>query len=226
MADAVISMTSWPGRLPTLSRVVGNLVEKCPGFRVVINLCRQEFAGLDIPYLPAEINWVDRNTGPFKKVLPTVSMYPDLPVISADDDALYSVDYARMLVEECLEHPGFAISNIPNVKTGNVSLPNGYCTIYPPHSLDGADKWLTDRIIATNNDDCFYGLVLAGNGYGIHHMMKTGLATFVQDSVGLGKTGRYRSGNSDLRLIIGEMLKAGWPGIDSEIFRKKWMRHL
>jgi hypothetical protein len=134
-------------------------------------MSEEEFAGRVWPDTGVdEIIWCPIDIGPFKKVLYTMEKYPDCPVISVDDDIDYGcvVDALWDLHEK---YPNDVITNFPNVKTGGLRLTNGYATLYPPHCLDGAFGLLTRQIVATKNDDAFYGLGLAGLGSAVREDM-------------------------------------------------------
>ena len=212
--ERIVSLTSWPKRIHGVKATIdsvrrfrdeatGNVVE-CKDVHVVLTLSEEEFPDHDIPETGAdEIIWVPKNTGPFKKVLHTMAKYPDEPVISIDDDVIYN-NVVDLLWNKHLMYPKCVITNFPNVKRGKVVLPNGYCTLYPPHSLDGALEMLTKKIIDTKTDDTFYGLVLLNNQVEFRYLMSKKVAIFREGNIGLHLLRKYH-GNEDVKKIVGEM---------------------
>ena len=107
---AVISLTSWKARINTVSKTLFSLIQQCPGFHIVLVLSEEEFPKM-CEELPEnlmlfvenemiELLWVYRNYKSFKKVLFTMDKYRDVPVISADDDCIYTCNYAQELYDK------------------------------------------------------------------------------------------------------------------------------
>jgi hypothetical protein len=90
--------------------------------------------------------------------------YRDVPVISADDDCIYTCNYAQMLYDEWCKHNNCVITMGEGYKRQNVlrcNNPTGSKCLYPPNVFgDIAFRFLTKKIISTNNDDGFYGYLL------------------------------------------------------------------
>lgn len=106
---AIISLTSWKARINTVSKTLFSLVRRCPGFHIVLVLSEEEFPQKE-KELPKslmafvnnnliEILWVYKNYKSFKKVLFTIEKYNGIPVISADDDCIYTCNYAEELYQ-------------------------------------------------------------------------------------------------------------------------------
>lgn len=220
----IISLTSWKGRINIVHRIIENLGKMCPDFRIVLVLSEDEFPNRVIPYTLDNVHilWVQKNLKSFKKILYTMEKFPEYPIISADDDAIYSIDYATELHDMWQRFPDCIISNFPNVKTGGIKLPNGYCTLYPPHCLDGALLAITDNIVSTNNDDGFYGVWLALQNREFKYIMKKDLATFCDEANGMQTNHLYKAGNSDIKVIIRELYRHGKINTTNELFLKKW----
>ena len=103
----VISLTSWRARISTVSKTLFSLIQQCPGFHIVLVLSEEEFPKM-CEELPEnlmlfvenemiELLFVYKNYKSFKKVLFTMDKYRDVPVISADDDCIYTCNYAQVL---------------------------------------------------------------------------------------------------------------------------------
>lgn len=136
----IISLTSWKARINTVSKTLYSLIEKCPGFHIVLVLSEEEFPKKE-EELPEnlrlfidndliEVLWVYKNYKSFKKVLFTMDKYRDVPVISADDDCIYTCNYAQMLYnawdKDKKRVVNFRKSKIPY-------CPCGPATLYPPY---------------------------------------------------------------------------------------------
>lgn len=107
---AIISLTSWKARINTVSKTLFSLLQQCPGFHIVLVLSDEEFPKM-MDELPEnlklfvdneliEVLWVFRNYKSFKKVLFTMDKYRDVPIISADDDCVYTCNYAQELYDK------------------------------------------------------------------------------------------------------------------------------
>lgn len=222
MVKAVISLTSWKKRIQLVPNTIRSLLND--NFHIVLVLSEDEFPerNVDLPQQDVEILWVKGNPKSFKKVLYTMKRYPDLPVISVDDDAIYADGFADDMYAMYMKYPHSVISNFPNVKTGGIRLPNGYCTLYPAHCMDGALEALTGPIIATNNDDGFYGVWLTMKNIDFRYLMRRDVAVFCDDGNGMGVNQLYKAGNADIKIIISELKKQGKLYSDNELLMKKW----
>lgn len=110
---ACISLTSWKARINTVSKTLYSLIKMCPGFHIVLVLSKDEFPLME-KELPdnlmlfvenklIELFWIRPNLKSFKKVLFTMDKYRDVPVISADDDCIYTCNYAQELYDKWKE---------------------------------------------------------------------------------------------------------------------------
>ena len=110
---AIISLTSWKARINTVSKTLFSLIKQCPGFHIVLVLSEEEFPKMMVE-LPEnlklfvdneliEILWVYKNYKSLKKVIFTMDKYPEIPVISADDDCYYVCNYAQELYDKWKE---------------------------------------------------------------------------------------------------------------------------
>lgn len=110
---ACISLTSWKARINTVAKTLYSLIKMCPGFHIVLVLSKDEFPLME-KELPdnlmlfvenklIELFWIRPNLKSFKKVLFTMDKYRDVPVISADDDCIYTCNYAQELYDKWKE---------------------------------------------------------------------------------------------------------------------------
>lgn len=203
--ERLVSLTSFPARIGGVKSTIDS-VKRDGNVHVVLTLSDEEFPDHVIPDTGAdEIIWVPKNIGPFKKVLYTMKKYPDEPVISVDDDVIYN-NVVDLLWQKHLQSPDSVITNFPNMKPGNLALPNGYCTLYPAHSLAGALDMLTDNIVKTKNDDTFYGLILMNNQIGFRYLMRKDVAVFREGDIGLHLLLKYH-GNEDVKKIVADLYR-------------------
>ena len=97
----ILTMTSYPGRINGVLKRVKLLFENTiKPDRLVLNLSTEEFPNKEKD-LPSElveyrnrernfeIYWVDDNTKPYKKTIPTLRRFPSDVIISVDDDINY-----------------------------------------------------------------------------------------------------------------------------------------
>ena len=114
---AVISLTSWKARINTVSKTLFSLIQQCPGFHIVLVLSEEEFPKM-CEELPEnlmlfvenemiELMFVYKNYKSLKKWIFTADKYKDLPIISADDDCIYSCNYAELLYDEYIKKKMF-----------------------------------------------------------------------------------------------------------------------
>lgn len=161
---ACISLTSWKARINTVSKTLYSLIKMCPGFHIVLVLSKDEFP-LKEKELPdnlmlfvenklIELFWIKPNFKSFKKVLFTMDKYRDIPVISADDDCIYTCNYAQMLYDEWMKNPYKICSPLVSNKFGFV-WGVGACSLYPPHIFK-VDNNIKLVFSLGTNDDCFY----------------------------------------------------------------------
>ena len=163
--DAIISMTSWKKRIHTVPYTIYSLLKNCPGYKIVLTLCTEEFPNKenDLPkdlldmanndYV--EILWVKDNTYTFKKMLPTMKKYPNVPIITADDGVRYYRNYAEELYQIWLDNPEKIISYNNWNRMGITFGGGGSGILFPPNCFK--EYTLTPKIIETKHDDFYYG---------------------------------------------------------------------
>lgn len=172
---ACIALTSWKKRINTVGLTIYNLFETCgPDYHIVLTLAEEEFPEKERE-LPRdlmlmnragvfEILWCKSNVRSFKKWLFCAAKYPKVPVISADDDCLYTCNYAEELYRKWLKNSNCIITNngMSKLKYG-VAWGRGPNTLYPPVFIEQICKNLNvEKIYALlaqqiTEDDSFYG---------------------------------------------------------------------
>lgn len=176
---AIISITSWKRRINTVSKTLFSLLKNCPGFHIVLVLSEEEFKTKEqelpedllllIETKQIELLWIYNNFKSFKKVLFTMDKYKDVPVISADDDCLYTCNYAEILYQKWLNNPECIITY--RSSRDNMCLsPWGPGTLHPPgfYNLPEALKVMFYCLrLGHSHDDVFYGFYASMKKKGI-----------------------------------------------------------
>jgi len=176
----IISLTSIPSRFKELPIVLESLChQSLKPDKVILWLSREQknkkFGELYIKTIPENIlNFQKRgitirftkDIGPYKKIIPTLKLYPDAIIITVDDDLMYKPDLVKYLYEKHLQLPDYIIcSRYRNMvkKSENELIPydywelncwlqnckskihetnsffnSGYGTLFPPQSLPTA----------------------------------------------------------------------------------------
>ena len=165
---AIISMTSWRARINTVSKTLFSLLKQCPGFHIILVLSEEEFPKM-MDELPEnlkifvdneliEILWVYKNYKSFKKVLFTMDKYREVPVISADDDCIYTCNYAQELYDVWKQNKECVITN--NGNTRFYAWSRGPNTLFPSIFKNVALLFLAKlKDIKYTDDDIFYGAI-------------------------------------------------------------------
>lgn len=190
---AVISLTSWKGRINQVGKVIYSIFKHCPDFHIVLVLSNAEFP-LKEKELPQdllvllnhnlfELLWVKENYKSLKKVLYTMDKYRDLPVISADDDCLYTCNYAKILYDAWLSDKRAVITTKPSTRFRRTCTQYGECTLHPPYlygplGILALNLCANDFLSVSGNDDHFMSSlreVLNLNRYRILNIKNTDL---------------------------------------------------
>jgi hypothetical protein len=173
---AIISLTSWKARINSVYATIFSIIKHNPGFHIVLVLSENEFPNkeADLPdklreqikYDVIEVIWTKRNYKVFKKIIPTMAKYPNVPIISADDGIVYIRNFAEILYTRWLRNQDCIFVN--EVHHGyNISWgAGGWGTIYPPNAFKdaGLKAIELDEVLNTNHDDALYGVLAAKFG--------------------------------------------------------------
>lgn len=161
---AAIALTSWKKRINTVGLTIYNLFAICgPEFHIVLTLAEEEFPRKerDLPRDLVlmnkagmfEILWCKRNIKSFKKWLLCSARYPKVPVITADDDIIYTTNYAQQLytalhVNHC---------NVVSYSNSDMVTMCGAACCYSPNCMGTLGiNMLCSEIIDINEDDMYY----------------------------------------------------------------------
>lgn len=218
---AIISMTSWKMRIATCSKTIYSLLKQCPGFHIVLVLSEEEFPKM-MDELPEnlklfvdneliELMFVWKNYKSFKKVLFTMDKYRDVPVISADDDCIYTCNYAQELYDMWMKtDKNTIIAGYKNFVFNELYLPNGCCSLFSPNVFkDLGIKLLNTKILNTNNDDMYLGYLIKKLNMQIVYLNKNyiemKLIEFHDEIEAMGATGKYSRGIDVLNILKNEI---------------------
>ena len=198
---AIISLTSWKARINTVSKTLYSLIQQCPGFHIVLVLSEDEFPQKE-KELPEslmlfvennliEILWVDKNYKSFKKVLFTMDKYRDVPVISADDDCIYTCNYAESLYNAWLENKDM----IFYCSKGEGS---GWGMIWPPNCFGHKIFTYVNKLYKiSNNDDLLY--IMMSEKLGIKRKCLNIKSMYCHDTISPINIGKLYQENKDYR---------------------------
>ena len=160
----IISLTSWPKRIVNVGNVLNSLLnQEIPPDLIELNLCELEFPDKknNLPndlkillkkYKNIEINWVPKNTGVFKKIIPTIEKFYGMNyyLLSVDDDWIYNKKYIKTMINyiERFNSDSFCLSKKSKII--------GNRMIYKSESFDyDFITKLTDEIINAKISDAY-----------------------------------------------------------------------
>ena len=108
----IVSLTSWTKRIYNVATVINSLLnQEIKPDLIELNLSILEFPNKEIN-LPndlnllikknknVEINWIQKNTGVFKKIIPTIQKFYGMNyyLLSVDDDWIYNKGYIKTMI--------------------------------------------------------------------------------------------------------------------------------
>ena len=200
---AIISLTSWKARIKTVSKTLMSLLQKCPEFHIVLVLSEEEFPNREKDLLEnlmlfienelIEILWVYKNYKSFKKVLFTMDKYPKVPVISADDDCIYTCNYAESLYNAWSENKDM----IFYCSKGEGS---GWGMIWPPNCFGSKIFTYVNKLYKiSNNDDLLY--IMTSEKMGIKRKCLNIKSMYCHDTICPINMGQIYKTNRDYRRL-------------------------
>lgn len=170
-------MTSWIKRIQNCKTVLESLLnQELKADYIELNLSLEEFPQKenDLPKdlvvlitsnPTIQINWVEGNSGVFKKIIPTIQKFYGCKyyLLSVDDDWLYRSDYVRLMINylEKYKTDAFCLANANVI--GNRQIYKSSC-----FKKDFWEK-LTQEVIDTRIDDTYIEYYLKCKGKTISH---------------------------------------------------------
>jgi len=191
--DIIVSLTSWPARIDNIPAVLDTIfAQSMPPAKVVLNLAACEFPNKELPIVVAEyirankveIIWHDKNKKVFKKLIPTLNKYPDVWVVSIDDDWLYPPTMIEDFWKTHLANPDQPISGNDCVLRG-IKYHCGCASMTTKKFFGSYIEDIDEDLYANcDSDDVFYTFVCERNGY-----------HYVQSKERYDQSGAYNSTN-------------------------------
>lgn len=146
--DIIVSLTSFKGRIndKTTQDVLLSLLNQVTKYKykVVLVLALDEFGDTELipaylkkyleKYSNFEILWTKRDTRPLKKLDPTMEKYPNLPIITLDDDDLVYSNMINTVVDAHRRDPYSVLGTSIEV-TNNFIKWVACVRVWPPHCL-------------------------------------------------------------------------------------------
>ena len=162
----IVSMTSWKKRITNVKYVVSSILQGTyKPDKIILNLSTDEFQDKHIPidlkllekYTIFEINWVKENTKAFKKIIPTMELYPESIIISIDDDIIYPRLFIETILDSYKKQNTDIITLYRNKNKYEFDSVVGCGTLYTTSKLvPFISNHLNKEIINTNEDDTYY----------------------------------------------------------------------
>ena len=200
--DCIVSLTSFPKRYDDLTKTLQSLLAQRTSLKYRIVLCLTK---KDMDVLPMKIkilvatNDIDLFTAKedilgHKKYFYTMQKYKDLPIVTVDDDSIYSKDLLQLLYNNYKKYP-YCISGM---KTHKVSIVNGKLQpyqkwqhnfnvdstpsfmlhavgvggiLYPPNALDISNADLPEIKKSLHGDDLFLKKKELMHGLKVSHVL-------------------------------------------------------
>lgn len=169
MIPVIVSLTSWKERIEFVSKTIFSVAKYEP-YKIVLCLSIDEFPRKeeelpnDLKLLAenqiVEILWIKENVKCFKKILFTMDKYKDYPIVSADDDCIYTENYVKLLYEKWVTDKS-AIWTYKKASDSVACYGNGPACLYPPNCFkENGLKFIKNKeILHTWHDDIFYGIL-------------------------------------------------------------------
>ena len=172
--SVAVSLTSWRGRIYSeiVQLVLFSLLKQKTKYRykVVLVLSEEEFPKKEAE-LPANIVklaekvdrfsllWTGPNTKALKKLDPTMKAFPDLPVITTDDDIIVKDDFVEQFMTMHSRYPKDIIyAHLWDFPANPEIKISGWGRLFPPHSLYPLDEKLFDKCFHRVEDDIWNGI--------------------------------------------------------------------
>lgn len=121
----IISMTSYPARIKSVGLVWYSIISQITAsmdVHCVLVLAKPEFPLLDkslpedlqllIEHNYIEVIWCEHNTKSHKKLMPTLTKYPDNPILVIDDDQLRTSDWLSNFLSDHYKYPNDVLAGI------------------------------------------------------------------------------------------------------------------
>lgn len=147
--DCIVSLTSWKGRIknPEVPKVLYSIIRQKTKykFKICLTLSLEEFPNKneDLPEVfnlleengNIEIIWSPGNLKALKKLYPVLDLYPDIPILTTDDDIMLAENAVETFMDIYQEKPKTILTELG----WKMGIPGMVCTgsfrLFPPNSL-------------------------------------------------------------------------------------------
>ena len=192
--DCVVSLTSWKGRIKNseVPKVIFSIIRQKTKykFKICLTLSLEEFPNknADLPEIlnlleehgNIEIIWSVGNLKALKKLYPVMDLYPDIPILTTDDDILLYDNAIETFMDEHIKRPNIILTE----KGWKMGIPGMVCTgsfrLFPPNSLYKLSPTYFIKYFNCCEDDPYLALLAKLNNtgtailrYGICEEIKT-----------------------------------------------------
>lgn len=195
-ADFVVSIASYPKRshlLPAVYQALNDQTKKPKKWILVLS--EEDWPQLELPpYLRKLVNrgleiiWVKNNTYAVKKLVPVLEKYPNMDIITFDDELMYGKYVIEELVNCAAKHPGAIVGHVGkqlvqkngklkmfyrekkgadiNTPSSQIYFLGGSGTYYPSGSLDPRVTQLDaiQRIVPGRGSDIWFWAAAVAKG--------------------------------------------------------------
>lgn len=177
----IITMTTWKQRISNIPIVLKNILNQTiKPDKIVINVAIDEFPNKEEDFPDdvnlflnkhknmIDVNWVQKNNRVWKKILPTMQMYPCDCIICIDDDFIYTPNMIETLINAHNNNMCNPISGGVGWKYKGMTQHCGYCSLdmLRFYSMD-IFKYISDELYNYNSSDTFYTFVANKNNNSI-----------------------------------------------------------
>lgn len=187
--ELIVSLTTYPARVSSVAVTLRSLLMQSQEIeRIILVLSEQEFpegaTGLPRPLqrltrsAKVELLFTPDNTRSFKKLLPVARANPDAIIITADDDVIYTRNWAKNLMDAHRKFPAVVVGTrgsrivvnersaepygswaacVPDVPSHQVFLTGRGGILYPPHGLSPeVQNWAVASRLCSSTDDIWF----------------------------------------------------------------------
>lgn len=131
--EIIVSLTTYGKRLYDVSITIESIMQGSMKPNKIVLWLSEDLKDKDLPITiqkqmkrGLEVSFC-KDIRSYKKIIPTLSKYPDATIITIDDDVIYNYDLVERLVNEHKEHPQDVIANrVHKVTLDEKKVPQSY----------------------------------------------------------------------------------------------------
>jgi hypothetical protein len=117
--DVIISLTTYPARLGSVHVTIESLLRQSTRpAQIILALSSRQISPHDLPRpLTRQVRrgltivWTRDDIRSYKKLLPAMELWPEVPIVTADDDVLYSAHWLTGLLQAHKQTPNLVIGH-------------------------------------------------------------------------------------------------------------------